>query len=189
MIELLVVLAVAICGMAVALPSVNHLRVDRRCAAASRLMVGEFRKQRSESVARRRYRGLYFHRLDDEWVFSVVEDGNRNGLRTSEIRSGDDPVLDGPFRLQDRVRPIRPGIPFDSVRQIPPKSGWLDNLEDPVKFGRSDIVSFSPLGRSSSGTLYLTDGVDRLYAVVLHGPGGRIRVWRYLSEEQRWVMR
>ena len=84
---------------------------------------------------------------------------------------------------------VRPGFPFDAVRELPPGSGWLGNLQDPVKFGRSNIVSFSPLGRSSSGTLYLTDGVDRLYAVVLYGPSTRIRVWRYRRTDQRWVMR
>jgi Tfp pilus assembly protein FimT len=189
MTALLVVLARSAVGLAVALPATANLRADGRCAAAARLMVGTFRKLRSESVAFRRYRGVYFYRLNGDWVWSVVEDSNGNGLRTSEIRSGVDAVLEGPFRLQDRVATVYPGFPFDAVRQIPPNSGWLSDLDDPVKFGRSDIVSFSPLGRSSSGTLYLTDGNERLYAVVLYGPSTRIRVWRYRRSDRRWVMR
>ena len=189
MAELLVVLALAAIGLAVALPAAANLRTDGRCAAGARHMVGTFRKLRSQSVALRKYRGVYFFRQNGGWVFSTVEDGNGNGLRTAEVRSGTDPVLDGPFRLEDRFRPVRPGFPFGAVRQLPPSSGWLADLDDPVKFGRSDIISFSPLGRSSSGTLYLTDGVDRLYAVVLYGPSTRIRVWRYRRGDRRWEMR
>ena len=187
--ELLVVVALAGLGLAVALPAVAALRADGRCAAGARTMVGMFRKLRSQSVALRNYRGVYFYRAGDGWSFSTVEDGNGNGLRTAEVRSGTDPVLDGPFRLEDIVGNVGPGFPFDAVRELPPGAGWLGNLDDPVKFGRSDIVSFSPLGRSSSGTLYLTDGVDRLYAIVLYGPSTRIRVWRYRAADQSWEMR
>ncbi|MBD3868251.1 MAG: prepilin-type N-terminal cleavage/methylation domain-containing protein [Acidobacteria bacterium] len=187
--ELLVVLALAGLGLAVVLPAAATMRAEGRCAAGARHMVGTFRKLRSQSVALRRYRGLYFHKESERWMFSTVEDGNGNGLRTAEVRDGTDPVLEGPFRLEDMIGSVRPGFPFDAVRELPPGSGWLGNLQDPVKFGRSNIVSFSPLGRSSSGTLYLTDGVDRLYAVVLYGPSTRIRVWRYRRADQRWVMR
>lgn len=189
MVEALVVLALAGLGLAVALPAVANLRADGRCAAGARYMVGTFRQTRSRSIALRRYRGLYFHQQGDGWVFSLVEDGNGNGLRTAEVRSGVDRVLEGPIRLQDRIGTVYPGFPFPAVRQVPPATGWLNNLDDPVKFGRSDIVSFSPLGRSSSGTLYLTDGVDRLYAVVLYGPSSRIRVLRYRRSDRRWEMR
>jgi hypothetical protein len=57
-----------------------------------------------------------------------------------------------------------------------------------VQFGRSDVVSFSPRGASSSGTLYVTDGKDALYAVVVFGPTVRLRVWRFLRREHRWTL-
>jgi len=187
--ELVLVLALAALGLAIALPAASSLRGDGRCAAGARHMVGTFRKLRAQSVALRKYRGVYFFREGAGWAFSTVEDGNGNGLRTAEVRDGTDPVLDGPFRLEELVGSVRPGFPFASVREIPPGTGWLGNLQDPVKFGRSDIVSFSPLGRSSSGTLYLTDGIERLYAVVLYGPSTRIRVWRYRRSDRLWEMR
>ncbi len=189
MAEMLVVLALTAIALAVALPAAANLRADGRCAAGARYMVGTFRKLRSQSVALRKHRGVYFFRQNGGWVFSTVEDGNGNGLRTAEVRSGTDPVLEGPIRLEDMLGTVRPGFPFAAVRQLPPRSGFLADLDDPVKFGRSDIISFSPLGRSSSGTLYLTDGVDRLYAVVLYGPSTRMRVWRYRRSDRRWEMR
>jgi hypothetical protein len=57
-----------------------------------------------------------------------------------------------------------------------------------VRFGRSDLISFSPGGSASSGTLYVTDGRRGFYAVVLFGPTARLRVWRYRPEERRWTL-
>jgi hypothetical protein len=56
-----------------------------------------------------------------------------------------------------------------------------------VRFGRSTIVSFGPTGSASSGTVYVTDGLQGLYAVVLFGPTARLRVWRFDPVEGRWT--
>jgi hypothetical protein len=119
----------------------------------------------------------------------VVEDGNGNGLRTAEIRRGVDPTISGPHHLQDRVEDVRlgfpPGGPFP---RIPPRAGNIVDTDDPVQFGRSDIVAFSPLGRSSSGTLYITDGRRGLFGIVLFGPSTRVRVWRYDTVGGKWTL-
>ena len=117
----------------------------------------------------------------------MVADGNGNGLRTAEIRDGTDPTLDGPFHLQDRVEHTQPGFPgAGPFTSPPPSSGPLRDLDDPVKFGRSDIISFSPIGRSSSGTVYLKDGAGGLWAVVLYGPTVRVRIWRWDPRARLW---
>ena len=119
----------------------------------------------------------------------MVEDGNGNGLRTAEVRRGVDPTVSGPHHLQDQVEDVRlgfpPGGPFP---RIPPRTGNIVDTDDPVQFGRSDIVAFSPLGRSSSGTLYVTDGRRGLFAIVLFGPATRARVWRYDSVGGKWSL-
>jgi hypothetical protein len=60
--------------------------------------------------------------------------------------------------------------------------------DDPVRFGRSDLVSFTPVGSASSGTLYVTDRRHALFAVVLFGPTARLRVWRFVPAERRWTL-
>ncbi len=184
--EILAVLAIASLAIAIAVPATASLRMNGRCAAGARHMAGLFRRLRFESVALRKHRGAWFHQVGGKWVWSLVEDGNGNGLRTAEVRSGKDRTLSGPYRLEDRIPPIHPGIPPGSYPKVPPGSGPLGNPDDPVKFGRSDIVSFSPIGRSSSGSLYLTDGLENLYAVVLFGPSTRVRIWRFDRKERRW---
>jgi hypothetical protein len=59
-------------------------------------------------------------------------------------------------------------------------------VDDPIRFGRGDLVAFSPLGSSSSGTIYLTDGRSELWAVVLYGATARVRVWRFDRTAGRW---
>ena len=49
---------------------------------------------------------------------------------------------------------INPGMPA-----IPPESGRLTG--DPIRFGSSDMLSFSPLGTATPGTFYLAgDGAQ-----------------------------
>jgi hypothetical protein len=82
---------------------------------------------------------------------------------------------------------VRLGFPSDGpFTSPPPARDPIEQLEDPVKFGRSNIVSFSPLGRSSSGTLYLDDGAGGLWAVVVFGPTVRVRIWRWDGAMRRW---
>ena len=69
---------------------------------------------------------------------------------------------------------------------VPPGGAPLAPGADPVRFGRSDIITFSPGGTSSSGTLYVSDGRDTVVAVVLYGGTGRIRIWSYRRERARW---
>jgi hypothetical protein len=89
--------------------------------------------------------------------------------------------------MADRIAGVELGFPpGPAPSRIPPRSGTIADLTDPVKFGVSNVVSFSPLGRASSGTLYLSDGHHQLRGVVLFGPTVRVRVWRYDAREGRW---
>ena len=105
------------------------------------------------------------------------------------MRAGTDRTISGPHRLEDRVAGLYFGFPpAESIPGIPPRSGAISNLDDPVKFGRSNLISFSPLGTASSGTLYVTDRRHALRAVVLFGPAVRVRVWRFDTREVKWKL-
>ena len=140
-------------------------------------------------MALNRHHGLFFEELEGGWAWFVVRDGNGNGLRTSEVRSGTDETLSGPHRLEDHMPGVGLGFPAGcSIPGIPPRRGIIEDLADPVKFGRSNLISFSPLGSSSSGTLYVSDRSHKLYGVVLFGPTARVRVWRFDIRERRWKL-
>lgn len=187
--ELLVVLAIVAMAVAVALPAAAMLRDGGRAAAGARTMATILSAQRWKSVAGHHVRGLQFRKIGNTWSFREVKDGNGNGLRTAEITRGIDPVLTPDDALERQVADVRLGFPAGGpFPEAPPGTDLLGAGDDPVRFGRSDLVSFSPVGSASSGTLYVTDGKSALYAVVLFGPTARLRVWRYRPLERRWTL-
>lgn len=189
LVEVLVVLGLVSIGLLVAVPALAQLRDAGRAGAGARHMAGAFQEQRWKSVAQHKTRGFLFERIGSGWAWLEVEDGNGNGLRTSEVRRGTDRTLAGPNRLESLVERVTLGFPPGGpYPEVPPGTGTLSSTDDPIQFGRSDLVSFSPVGNSSSGTLYVTDGKEALYGVVLFGPSVRVRVWRYIPRERRWAL-
>lgn len=180
LVEALVVLVFVALMTGLAVPALAELRARGRAAAGARYMAVLFQQMRWQSVARSRAHGLLFEHDGQGWTWRVVQDGNGNGMRTAEVSRGVDPTLSGPHRLDHVVEQVRPGFPGSGpFPRVPPRPGIIDDTTDPVQFGRSNLVSFTRLGRASSGTLYVTDGRRELYAVVLFGPTARVRVWRY----------
>ncbi|MBZ5640534.1 MAG: hypothetical protein LAO51_17485 [Acidobacteriia bacterium] len=187
--EILVVVAILAAAAIVAVPAGADLLSSARAEAGAREMATTFSALRFKSVALRRYRGLLFERRGRDWVYFEVEDGNGNGLRTAEVRSGVDRTVSGPHRLEDDVEKATPGVPPGGpFPEVPPGSARVDETSDPVQFGSSDLVSFSPAGSASSGTLYVTDRRNGLAAVVLYGPTARVRVWRFDPWRRRWSL-
>jgi prepilin-type N-terminal cleavage/methylation domain-containing protein len=185
--ELMAALAIAAILLLITLPTIASMRIEGRVAAGARELAMTFHALRWQSVAKNRNHGLLFDRSENGWIWFLVQDGNGNGLRTAELRTGVDITLSGPHSIEESDGLVKLGFPATGrLPAIPPRRGAIAELDDPVKFGRSNLVSFSPLGSSSSGTLYLTDGRHKLYAVVLFGPTARVRVWRYDLREGVW---
>lgn len=179
-------LVIAAVALALALPALATGTAEARSAAGARALALRLHALRWQSVARGVACGLAFRRDAIGWYWHEVEDGNGNGLRTAEVASGIDPLRSPAQRLEDRVQGVTLGFPGGPpLPSIPPARGPITNLADPVRFGSTDIVSFSPLGSASSGTLYVSDGRN-LYAIVLFGPTARVRVWRFDEVRQRW---
>lgn len=186
--QLLVILAVMALAIGASLPTVGRAVRGNRIRAGTREMVSALRSARHRAIAESGTRGLVFRREGEDWSYTLHRDGDGDGLRMRDVQRGIDPRLDRPRRLSDRHPTVRPGfLPRPRIRRIPPARGFLRDLDDPVRFGRSDLVSFSANGRCSSGTLYLTDGQDGQWAIVLYGVTGRIHVFRYDPEKERWL--
>ena len=187
--ELLAALAILAIAAAVVIPSAAALTDGPRTAAGARVMAGLLSAQRFKGVARHRSVGLQFRKSGPTWGWREVQDGNGNGLRSAEIASGKDPVIGPDTTLSAAVPSVTLGIPPGGpYPEAPPGTDLLSEGDDPVRFGRSTIVSFSPYGSCTSGTLYVTDGRSGLYAVVLFGPSARLRVWRWDRGSSQWVL-
>jgi len=140
---------------------------------------------RSEAIASRRDVAMRLTWSGGRYQYAFYADGDGDGVRSNDIASGRDPLIGEPRDLPTRYEGIDFGLLPEAIPEVPPGAGVLPPGSDPVRFGRSDIITFTPRGTSSSGTLYLSDGQGTVAAVVVYGATGRLRFWRF--DRERWV--
>lgn len=178
LVELLTVVAILLVVAAVAVPFVRAYSVEAHILGAGRAFEAQFMKARSMAITSNEYTAIRFEADGDDYTYSVYRDGNDNGVLATDIARGKDVRIAGPFPLAAGAPGVRVGI-NPGVPNLPPEKGSLDPAGDPIRFGRSRMVSFSPLGGATPGTFYLAgDGIQG--AVRVTGTTGRVRfmVWR-----------
>jgi hypothetical protein len=161
------------------LPALKAYTIESALIGAADIFKGEFRRARSVSIRTGRKTALRFEERDDGVYLGMYSDGNYNGVLSREIAEGTDQPLEEPVRLADNGA-VRVGI-APGVQEPPPGRGMLDPNR-PIRFGQSKMVSFSPLGTATPGTLYLA-GHGLQVAVRVTGTDARIRVmiWRGIA--------
>lgn len=186
LLEILIVLSVLGLVLAIGLPNLwllsGRLRLELACAE----VVTALRSAQFHSYRHAQFVGLKFWTSGRPVRWGVYRDGDTDGVRTSDIRRGIDPLVErerSSRRLGQSVWfgfpvGLRPRDPGDPARR-------LDRLHDPIRFGRSDIATFSHLGTSSPGTLYLTNG-HHLAAVRVTNRSGRVRILHYDRKQEVW---
>ncbi len=188
LVELLVVVALAGLLLAIGLPRLFAAAggVTVRLAADEVMMA--LRETRIVGLRLGTYVGVKFRTAADGTVtYTLHRDGDGDGIRTADIESGVDPALGLPRQLQHFGATVRFGFPPGPPPRDPgDPSRRLDRLDDPIRFNRSDIASFSPLEGATPGTVYLTDGARRLAAVRVTGRTGRVRILVYDPDRQTW---
>jgi len=170
LLELLVAVSLAIVMAAAAIPKAQSMVHESRLRGAAFYLRGLMRQVRANAAAKACYMGIVFGEVDGDPVFSIHADGNANGIRRVDVDSGADPMLRQPYSLSETF----PGVRYGSL-PAEAKDPFMRGLQ----IGRSHIVSFSPLGSSTTGTLYLSNDYGLVYAVVIFGSTGRVRVARY----------
>lgn len=184
--ELLVVLTVLALLLTATVPSVLRASSSLRVRLAAAEVATALYLARSEAVRLGHHVGLRFDRdADGRVTFTLFADGDGDGLSSRDIRAGKDAAVSPPRRLGHLGRAVRFGFP-EAPPARDPSGRRLDRLGDPVRFNRSDLASFSPLGTSTPGSVYLTDGRRALVAVRLLGTTGRVRVTEWDPEAQTW---
>jgi hypothetical protein len=129
----------------------------------------------TRAVSGRSYVGIVFERGAAGATASIVEDGDWDGVTHEDMARGTDRPLGSPIYLKEGHAYL--GLP-EAVRTDPSGAPIRDG--DPVRFGRGDILSFSPTGTSTPGSLYLRDVRGReAWAFRVAGLDGRIRCYRW----------
>ena len=178
--------AIALSGTltALAVPLATSALDEIRTAAAARYVSGRIMAIRMEALRRSSNVALRFEAGGDDYVFAPFADGNGNGVRAADIRAGVDPQLGPAERLADKF----PGVRFvlgDGIRDI---DGASSSGTDGLRIGAARILTMSPDGTATSGTIYLR-GARGQFAVRVLGITGRTRVLQYRVGDRSWTSR
>jgi len=173
LLELLVAIAAIGLIVAVTLPSFGELNRRRELRAATAHLRSIFREVRSRAIAQGFNAAVKFKEIDGEWQYAIFEDGDGDGVRNDDLVSGKDPMVVPYRRVFGTQGHVRIGLPHTAVRD--PDRGIVRPDDSPVRFNRSTLCSFSPLGGGTSGSIYLTEGT-RAAVVRMYGPTARLRL-------------
>jgi Type II transport protein GspH len=116
--------------------------------------------------------------------FALYLDGDGDGVLTGDILSGTDRLIGAEHRWSEYTSAVKLLV-RDDVPE-PETGSPLAAGSDPLRVGSSTLVSFSPVGSCTSGTIYLAGSSGPQMAVRLLGSTGRLRVLRYDSARRRW---
>jgi type II secretory pathway pseudopilin PulG len=149
--------------------------VDRsRAWAAARYLAARMTAARSYAVLRSTHVALRFVEVPSGITFQTFADHNQNGVRTADIAA----AIDRPLDAATGLRQLFPGVDIG----LAPELG-----ADPVRIGASDLLSFTPFGTATSGTIYIRGRDGTQLAVRVLGATARTRVLRYVSRTREWV--
>lgn len=169
----------------VAVPAFAGHRRRLAVVAAADTIRSIFREVRSRAIARDRNTGVKFTNTATGWIYAFYNDGNGDGVRNDDIKSGVDFRTDGPYPLATQLQRVT--ISVGNTRIKDPDGDWLQPGDSPVQFGRSTIASFSSIGSGTPGTIYVTDSASSVYAIRVLGSSGRVRILKYDSKRGKWV--
>ncbi len=158
-----------------------------RLKLAAGELVGTLRTARSVALRDGANVAVKFRtRADGGVTFALYRDGDGDGVLNSDVRSGVDPEVAPPRPLAHFGRHAFFGFPPGPPPPDPGDPRRRLATADPVRFNASDLASFGPLGTSTPGSLYLTDGRRHLVAVRVFGRTGKVRVAVYDPAERVW---
>jgi Tfp pilus assembly protein FimT len=183
LIELLLFIAISATFLAVAVPLATSALDEMRTAMAARYLASRILAARLDALQRSTCVGFRFEAVGADYSFATFADGNQNGIRTAEIASGVDPLTMAGERISDRFS----GVQFGLAAAVPDLDGMRQMADsDGVTIGSPRILTLSPDGTATSGTVYVR-GVRAQYAVRVLGATARTRVFHYRRGADRWV--
>jgi len=173
----------------VALATVPNLGEFNRSAAllgAAGRLKGLMFRCRAYAIMNQRSTGLVFEkRGDGSWRCYIAADGDGDGIQRRDLEGAIDPIVSEVLEFA----PQTAGLGILKGEFVPDPSGrgrLRGDLDDPVRAGRGDIITFTPQGHATPSSVYLTDRRARMRVVRVYGGTGRVisLVWR--SGWPRW---
>jgi hypothetical protein len=161
--------------MAVAIPQTLSVVSRSRGLAAARYLAARMALARAQAVGRSTTIALRFLEDEDGIRISTIQDGNRNGVRSRDI----DLQIDRPIEEAVALSDLFPGVEIGLTPHVPG--------DDAVQLGGTNLLSFTPHGTATSGSLYVRGPDGTQWVVRVLGVTARTRILRYEPATWEWV--
>lgn len=168
-------------GMAI--PMLHASRQHDAARSAARYLAARLQQARVEALRRNVSVAVRFDPADLD-RFGVYADGDGDGVQENDITRGVDALIAPEARLSDYTGPVVLRVSQDVVE--PDTQAPLAAGSNPLRIGRSTLLSFSPLGSATGGTLYLAATAGPQMAVRIFGATSRMRVLRFDAAARQW---
>lgn len=178
-----VLLAAIICVLmtTMAVPLGRSAGDTSRVRSAAGFLAGRLRAARQQALSANRSTAVVFDRVATGWSLRVCADGNADGVRRADLAEGRDHC----GSLSHRFEELLTGVSLELRADVPTVDGDAGGGTG-LRFGRAEMVSCSPLGHCSPGTLYLQSGSNQ-WAIRVAGVTGRTRLLRFDFGTRQWV--
>jgi type II secretory pathway pseudopilin PulG len=186
--ELVVVLAILGLVFALGLSPFTDLLAEEGLATAAREVSAILTAARGRAVFQGADVGVKWTSSGGDLVLAVYQDGNGDGVTTADIKKGIDRLVAGPYWMHGKY----PGITFSFVpgfNGLDPNGAPIGSLTDPLRFGKSDICTFSPVGHASPGSVYLSNRKNRQAAVRVTPANAKIQIFTWHGKSLKWIKR
>jgi hypothetical protein len=184
LIEALLTVALIASLILVTLPHLGDARRSASLRALTGQLTGLLSRCRALALTRHQSTALVFDPADP-WTCVLAVDGDGDGVRRDDLDRGTDQTVGPRVRLRHAECDL--GILRSEQVPDPLGGGFLGgNLDDPVRAGRGDIVTFGALGTATPSSIFLTDHRAQMRVVRVFGATGRTRTMTWKVGWSEW---
>jgi Tfp pilus assembly protein FimT len=181
-----IVFATALIGVmaAIAVPVVGGTLDRERTIVGTRYLAGQLQRARLEALKRARCVAVRIELVGERAQMRLYADGNGNGVLQKDINNGVDLPLTPASWLDEQS-----GNVSLRVNQTITSVGGDATLaagDDPLHIGNTALLTFSPVGGATGGTLYVARHQGPQMAIRVFGATGRVRVLMFDAQTQQW---
>jgi Tfp pilus assembly protein FimT len=184
LIDMIVVVALCFILAAIAVPVVGGTLERERTIIGAQYLAGELQRARLESLKRAQAVAVRLEIVGGRTQFRLYADANGNGVLQKDIDKGTDPPLTPLQWLDDQARDIALRV-NQTVTDVAGTASIAPG-DDPLRIGSSALLTFSPLGSATSGTLYVAGHRGPQMAIRVFGATGRVRVLMFDAQARQW---
>jgi hypothetical protein len=184
LVDIVAALALVALVSATTIPVVAGALEQERALLGAQFVATRIAQTQLEALRRGVFVALRVELGAADAALQMFADGNDNGVSMREIGMGVDPPVAPRESVGVRARDV--SIRINQRVLDAGGTAWLDAGSDPLRLGSSSLLSCSPTGSLTSGTIYVAASRGPQMAVRATGSSGRVRVLRFDPAGPQW---